>query len=278
MYWCVCEGLFDHHPSFFLSEIAQTCLPPPIGPTLTDLNLDAPRSPDPDVPSHGIPSLPPSTDCPVSIVSTQDQAPATRQWKHLPPMSTQKRQQPVRSKTPGSRSIQIIDPQPLPYKKTQMQSPSKLVTGQAPQPSSFSMSHVTSDHDYCAPQDLTVSPAAAWWHGQLDASIPPVNQQAASDTALPTDPAPVFSAGAELDYCSSATTAVEDEAQRHIFSLPPPSPPRRGREKRTARSYRKSRHSDSGSYSPSLSLSSSSSRSSSSSSSSSGSPSPSRKR
>lgn len=277
-------------------EIAQTCLPPPIGPALTDLNLDAPRGPDPEIPSHGIPSSPPSTGGPVSVVSTQHQAPATRQWKHPPPMSAQKRQQPVRPKTPGSRSIQIIDPQPLPYKKTQMQSPSKPATGQAPQPFSFSTSHVTSDHDYCAPQDLTVSPAAAWWHGQRDAAIPPVdrtssqangplnrddtpeNQQAVSDTTLPPDPAPVFSAGAEHDYCPSAATAVEDEAQQHIFSLPPPSPPRRGREKRTARRYRKSRHSDSGSNSPSSSSSSSSSRSSSSSSSSSGSPSPSRKR
>ncbi|KAG7281962.1 hypothetical protein CRUP_003020 [Coryphaenoides rupestris] len=273
-------------------EIAQS-LPPPSGPALPDLNLDAPHTPNPDVPSHGIPSLPPSTDSPVSMVSTQDQAPDTRQRKPPPPLSTQRRQQPFKAKNPGSRSIQIIEPQPLPYKK--MQSPSKPATGQAPQPSSsFSTSHVTSDHDYCAPQDLAVSPAAAGWRGQRDASTPavdrtshprtssqangpskrvdtPENRRAASHTTLPPDPA--FSPGAELDYCS-----VEDGAKRRIFAPPPPSPPQRGREKRTARRYRKSRHSDSGSNSPSSSSSSTSSQSSSSSSSSSGSPSPSRKR
>ncbi|CAL8330373.1 unnamed protein product [Lota lota] len=253
---------------------------------LTDLNFDAPQTTNPHIPSDGFP-LALSTDI---VPNTQDPSLAKQQWKH--PLLSTHRRQPVKPKAPGSRSIQIIDPQPLPYKKTQTPIPSKPAGTQASQmhPSS---SHVSSDHDYCAPQDVPVSTTGC---NQRDTSTPPMvtsnprtscqadgplkradaseNQRAVSDTKLPTDPAPTLSGGAELDHCP-ATTAVEDRMKQCIFATPPPSPPRRGREKETARRYRKSRRSDSGSNSPS---SSSSSSSCSSSSCSSGSPSPKRKR
>ncbi|CAL8332252.1 unnamed protein product [Merluccius merluccius] len=260
---------------------ARTGRPPsPNVPALIDLNLDAPQTTNPDILSQGV-LLPPSRD---TALRTQDHTPTKQQWKHSL-LSTQ-RKQPVKPKTLAAfRSIQIIEPQPLPYKKTQTQSPLKLALTQASQMHLSSSSHVSSDHDYCAPQGLPVSATppmgTSFPRTSCQADVPSEranaseNQPAVLDTKLPVVPVPNFSeGGAELDYCTTMTT-VEDGMKRCIFATPPPSPPRRGREKERRRRYRKSRRSDSGSNSPS---SSSSSSSCSSSSCSSGSPSPKRKR
>uniref|UniRef100_A0A667WVF5 Peroxisome proliferator-activated receptor gamma coactivator-related protein 1-like n=1 Tax=Myripristis murdjan TaxID=586833 RepID=A0A667WVF5_9TELE len=81
------------------------------------------------------------------VLSSQDCSSANQQRK-LFPLDPQ-RQQPARSKTLPSKAIQIIDPRPLPSKRTHA-SPSKC-----PATNTSSQMHLSlaSDHDYCAPVD-----------------------------------------------------------------------------------------------------------------------------
>ncbi|XP_071771421.2 uncharacterized protein LOC139924297 [Centroberyx gerrardi] len=87
------------------------------------------------------------------ILSTQDRAPANQQRK-LFSLALQ-RKQPATPKTPPSKAIQIIDPRPLPSKRTHT-SPLK---SSATKTSSEMLLSVFSDHDYCAPVNRSLTSA-----------------------------------------------------------------------------------------------------------------------
>ncbi|TNN71260.1 Peroxisome proliferator-activated receptor gamma coactivator-related protein 1 [Liparis tanakae] len=192
----------------------------------------------------------------------------------------------ARRRTPPSKAIQIIDPRPLPSKKA----PGGLPAAHVP-PHVYSS--VSSDHDYCAAADRSVTGAAPRSRASKpkDVSQTSDERQVATPDSSVKDPTsgcePGDAVGAAL---SSAATqrlaerpatrsetspaagavpsdgapaaprrvrAAEGEAVSCTLPTPPPSPPARGREKRRYR--RRSPRSDSSSSSSSLSSSSSSS-------------------
>ncbi|XP_040002111.1 peroxisome proliferator-activated receptor gamma coactivator-related protein 1-like isoform X2 [Xiphias gladius] len=196
-------------------------------------------------------------------------------------------EQPARRKNPPSKAIQIIDPRPLPSKKTHISTSEPPAAHASP----HTYSSVSLDHDYCAPVDHSLtsatqrsrakpsilkdiskitnesqvtaldSCAAAEWKtqtstGQTKSVLQHHSEQprTRSESHQSTDRSPQFS------DCSAAAGdggASEDETAPCPLPTPPPSPPLRGREKRRYR--RRSPNSDSSSSCSSSSSSSSSS-------------------
>uniref|UniRef100_A0A1A7WIE0 Peroxisome proliferator-activated receptor gamma, coactivator-related 1 n=1 Tax=Iconisemion striatum TaxID=60296 RepID=A0A1A7WIE0_9TELE len=164
-------------------------------------------------------------------------------------VQSSERDQPTRRKNPPSKSIQIIDPRPLPPKKIHTESPPHHV-----------FSYLCFDHDYCGSADLppgsqssslreTSQPSTE----QLETrdSAPAAGGQKCVPTVLLQDSEPPWTAPEALQLS-------EGVGVNHIQFLPtpPPSPPVRGRAKRRYR--RRSPHSDSSSRSSSSSSSCSS--------------------
>ncbi|KAM9362970.1 uncharacterized protein ABDE67_011853 isoform 2-T2 [Symphorus nematophorus] len=246
---------------------------------------------------------------PLQPLSTSDQPETLR---NLPPLQTlegvdipeplgteiilsTQQDLPARRKNPPSKAIQIIDPRPLPSKKTH----SNLQEFSAVLASLDVYSSISSDHDYCGPVDrsltqrvrapklkdvsktsdevqMTTHESATTECKQTSTGevnttiIRAVNNSAMSmiqhlpqdpttksDTRVSTARVPSLSdtAATELD-CGSA---AEDKTAPCTLPTPPPSPPVRGRDRR--RYQRRSPRSDSSSSSCSSSSSSSSSSS-----------------
>ncbi|XP_022611483.1 peroxisome proliferator-activated receptor gamma coactivator-related protein 1-like [Seriola dumerili] len=203
-------------------------------------------------------------------------------------LSTQQ-EQPARRKNPPSKAIQIIDPRPLPSKKTHI-GPSEPPAAHT---SPHMFSSVSCDHDYCGPVDHSLtsatersrakpsllkdfskltnefqvasldSSAAAEWktqtstgHTKSESQHHSEQPRTRSETNPPADKALQFSG------CRAASGDVgggEDKTAPCTLPTPPPSPPVRGRQKRRYR--RGSPLSDSSSSSRCSSSSSSSSSS-----------------
>ncbi|XP_047220622.1 peroxisome proliferator-activated receptor gamma coactivator-related protein 1-like isoform X1 [Girardinichthys multiradiatus] len=182
-------------------------------------------------------------------------------------LSTQKNQ-PVRCKNLSLKSIQIIDPRPLPSRKARM----SQVEPSAPQTSAQFYSYLSSDHDYCGsvnhsplqakqsselttPELMTQDSGAAG-EGKDHISENPTSAllnrsdqtRTGSETDTSTDEAPQFSSRAAIEG------EGRDDNRTALCSLPtpPPTPPVRGRSKRR---YRRSPRSDSSSSSSSCSCS-----------------------
>ncbi|XP_056265105.1 peroxisome proliferator-activated receptor gamma coactivator-related protein 1-like isoform X2 [Pseudoliparis swirei] len=191
---------------------------------------------------------------------------------------------PARRRTPPSKAIQIIDPRPLPSKKAHGGPPAAHIPPRV-------YSSVSSDHDYCASADRSVTGAAQRSRASKPKDVSQTSDEdqvathdssAAAECKNPTSACELGDAvGAVL---SSAATqrlaerpgtrsetspaaavvptaprrvrAAEDETVSCTLPTPPPSPPARGREKRRYR--RRSPRSDSSSSSLSSSSSSSS--------------------
>ncbi|XP_034396601.1 peroxisome proliferator-activated receptor gamma coactivator-related protein 1-like [Cyclopterus lumpus] len=192
---------------------------------------------------------------------------------------------PAKRRNPPSKAIQIIEPRPLPSKKTHTSLP-------AAHSSPHMYSSVSSDHDYCGSMDRSVTSATQRSKASKpkDVSQTPDEYQvtthdssAAAECKNPTSTSELSTTIGAVMYSeqprtrsatSSATDivpsdgastephcvcAAEDETASCILPTPPPSPLARGREKRRYR--RRSPRSDSSSSSSSLSSSSSSSAS-----------------
>lgn len=176
------------------------------------------------------------------------------------------RDPPARRKNPPLKAIQIIDPRPLPPKKTHANLPEL--------PAAHIYSYISSDHDYCTPLDRALSPTtqgsspAAESKNQTstDASFRALSSSAKS---VPQNPPGELRTGPEASLPSEKNLLLSDipakekdcdtaEQKTPQCSLPtpPPSPPVRGREKRRYR--RRSPRSSSSSCSSSSSSSSSS--------------------
>ncbi|KAK2815781.1 hypothetical protein Q5P01_026248 [Channa striata] len=193
--------------------------------------------------------------------------------------------QPARRKTLPCKAIQIIDPRPLPSRKSYA-SPSDAPA--ATHNSSYTLSSVTSDHDYCGPVDRSLTVATHRSRAKssllkdvckttgdtqlrLDDSNPaaecktrtshgPSKSQHQSDQFSPeTETFP--DRALQLSDCVVVGNCGVGQEQTAPCPLPtpPPSPPSRGRQKRRYR--RRSPLSDSSSCSSSSSSSSSSSAS-----------------
>lgn len=201
---------------------------------------------------------------------------------------------PARRKNPPSKAIQIIEPRPLPSKKTF----NKLPEFPAALTSPHMYSSISSDHDYCAPADRSPanipqrsrasklkdiskttelqatthdSGAAAECKQQTSTCevsttiVRTVDDSATSVTHLPEEPRTRSETVPSTDKVlslsdSTATEPACDCAAEHKMGLctlptPPPSPPVRGRNRRRYR--RRSPRSDSSSSSCSSSSSSS---------------------
>ncbi|MEQ2167525.1 hypothetical protein GOODEAATRI_005023, partial [Goodea atripinnis] len=182
-------------------------------------------------------------------------------------LSTQKNQ-PVRCKNLSLKSIQIIDPRPLPSRKARM----SQVEPSAAQTSAQFYSYLFSDHDYCGSVDhsplqakqsseLTTpelmtqdSGAAGEGKDHISENLTSAllyrsdQTRTGSETDTSTDEAPQFSSRAAIEG------EGRDDNRTALCSLPtpPPTPPVRGRSKRR---YRRSPRSDSSSSSSSCSCS-----------------------
>lgn len=198
---------------------------------------------------------------------------------------------PARRKNAPSKAIQIIDPRPLPSKKTHgnlSERPNVLTS-----PHLFSS--ISSDHDYCGPADCflahipqCVRSSKSKGSSKITESLPDINDP---ESKQQTSPGRVITSITTTDIPSSGTQHLPAEsrngpetapstdmlltlshnvameptcksAAKHkvvpcTLPTPPPSPPARGRDRRKHR--RSSPRSDSSSSSCSSSLSSSSS-------------------
>lgn len=205
---------------------------------------------------------------------------------------------PARRKNPPSKAIQIIDPRPLPSKKTHT-TLSEFPAAHIP-PHLYSS--ISSDHDYCGPvgRSLTSAPqrsrasklkdisktsdelqvtthdssAAAQCKKETSTGDVKTTVRAAVNKAVMQRPSEEPRTGSEtnpstdrvLPLSDSAATeqhcgcAAEDKTAPCTLPTPPPSPPVRGRER--GRYRRRSPHSDSSCSSCSSASSSSSSSSS----------------
>lgn len=191
-----------------------------------------------------------------------------------------------RRKNPLSKAVQIIEPRPLPSKRT-LASPSDLLAAHIP---SHVHSSVSSDHDYCGPVDHSLTSATQ--RSRTKASLPNDIYKNTSELQVTTQDA---SAAAECKKTLASTGQAESLLQHHsektrarsetepspdnclqpsdstatgdggasedktgpcTLPTPPPSPPSRGREKRRYR--RRSPRSDSSCSSQSSSSSCSS--------------------
>ncbi|XP_070847128.1 peroxisome proliferator-activated receptor gamma coactivator-related protein 1-like isoform X2 [Chaetodon trifascialis] len=209
-------------------------------------------------------------------------------------LSTNQPDLPARRRNPPSKAIQIIDPRPLPCKKTH----SSFSEFPAALASPHMYSSISCDHDYCAPPDRSLAIATqrskasklkdiskttdgllmtthdslsaaaeckkqtstAEVHPTIRAVHDSVTQQLSeeprtrSETNPASDKAVLSDSAATEKDCGCA---AEDKTAPCTLPTPPPSPPIRGRHK--GRYRRRSPRSDSSSSSCSSSSSSSSS-------------------
>ncbi|XP_029361988.1 peroxisome proliferator-activated receptor gamma coactivator-related protein 1 isoform X2 [Echeneis naucrates] len=216
-------------------------------------------------------------------------------------LSTQQ-EHPTSRKNPPSKAIQIIDPRPLPTKKTPISTTEPRTAHSSP----HTFSSVSCDHDYCGPVDhsltsvtqrsraklsllkdvsevsnefqvttLNLSAAAGLQTQTSTGQTKSVSRHHSEQPRTRSDTKPLAEKALLFSGCSAASGdggAEQHETAPCSLPTPPPSPSVRGREKRRFR--RRSPHSDSSSDS----ITSSSRCSSSSSSSSSASRSPKRRR
>ncbi|XP_070684325.1 peroxisome proliferator-activated receptor gamma coactivator-related protein 1-like isoform X2 [Pempheris klunzingeri] len=203
---------------------------------------------------------------------------------------------PARRKNPPSKAIQIIDPRPLPSRKTH----TSLSELPAAHISPHLYSSISFDHDYCGPVDRTLTSAAQRGRasklnyvsktmdeshvsshdssaaelkkqtstGEAETTVRAVNNKAVaqhlpehprtrSETSPSTNEVLSLSENTEK-HCGRA---AEDKTTPCTLPTPPPSPPVRGREKRRYRRGSPCSNSSSSSRSSSSSSSSSASRS-----------------
>ncbi|XP_030576748.1 peroxisome proliferator-activated receptor gamma coactivator-related protein 1 isoform X2 [Archocentrus centrarchus] len=216
-----------------------------------------------------------------SLSTSETQKLQTLEGMDVPePLSTEiilSTQQPARRKNPLSKVIQIIDPRPLPSRKTHTTPSESRATRASP----HMYAHISSDHDYCGSVDH--SPANAFQRSRAKPSLLKDASQTTNDQHMMTQD--LNAAGEEktqittvllhhseqprtrseidkaLQFANCATTEDNrtsgNKTAPCTFPTPPPSPPVRGREKRRYR--RRSPRSDSSSGSRSSSSSSSSS-------------------
>ncbi|XP_008274583.1 peroxisome proliferator-activated receptor gamma coactivator-related protein 1 isoform X2 [Stegastes partitus] len=170
--------------------------------------------------------------------------------------------QPTRRKTPLSKTIQIIDPRPLPPRRTHTEPP-------AAHTSPHMYLHISSDHDYCGSLDHPHGSASQ--HSRVrDVSTTATELQVViQDSAAASEGKKLISAGltkSEQTRTRSEPSTDEDlqfsdenenKKPQCTLPTPPPSPLVRGRER--TRYRRRSPRSDSSSSSRSSSSSSSSS-------------------
>ncbi|XP_076001721.1 uncharacterized protein LOC142994765 [Genypterus blacodes] len=205
------------------------------------------------------------------VLSSQGRSSVQQQLK-LFPLGAQ-RDQPARRKHPPSKAIQIIDPRPLPSKKTHSNPPESTATHLSLQ----MLLTVSSDHDYCEPADRLCTGATLRSKAksscdssatseckkqtatcETDATLKPVESEECVLTHLCKDVKP---AEQTLSPGRNPPAAAVPECREAInpcsLPTPPPSPPDRGREKRRYR--RTSPCSDSSADTGSTSSSSSSS-------------------
>ncbi|KAK2919307.1 peroxisome proliferator-activated receptor gamma coactivator-related protein 1-like isoform X1 [Channa argus] len=191
-------------------------------------------------------------------------------------------EQPAQRKTPPCKAIQIIDPRPLPSKKTSHSD------SLAPAHNfSYTHSSVTSDHDYCGPVDRSLTGATHRRRAKSsllkdvskttgDSQLRSYDSDSAAKCKTQTSRGPAMSQyqsnqprfrletemspDRALQFSNSATAGNcgvgQEKTAPFPLPTPPPSPPCRGREKRRYRG--RSPRSDSSSCSSSSSSSSSS--------------------
>ncbi|XP_044047340.1 peroxisome proliferator-activated receptor gamma coactivator-related protein 1 isoform X2 [Siniperca chuatsi] len=192
---------------------------------------------------------------------------------------------PARRKNPPSKAIQIIDPRPLPSKKTH----TNLSEFPAAHTSAHMYSTVSSDHDYCGPVDRSLTSATQRSRASKLKDISKSTdelQVTAHDSSAAAECNKQTSTGEVTTTVSNSAKSVmqclseqprsetnpstdkvlslsdsaakeQDQTAPCTLPTPPPSPPVRGREKRRYR--RRSPRSDSSCSSCSSSSSSSSS-------------------
>lgn len=213
-------------------------------------------------PSPGTPGTPFTLRNPPDV-PTSEAAPVPEPLGKEVILSTQRDLTSARRKNLPSKAIQIIDPRPLPARKTLI-SPSEV-------PNALTSPHlyasVSTDHDYCAPADsLPTSKQSSTVEGSLpitqdseckQSSFPSevdasANKSVSEETAPPTDT--LLSILHNVDTQRTCKSVAEHQVAPCVI----PSPPARGRGRR--RSYRRrSPCSDSSSSSYSSSSASSSS-------------------
>lgn len=145
--------------------------------THTDLHITPPRGTE----KTSKQLLPPPVE-PLKPLSTSETPGTLKTIRNLPdlqmlpladipePLGTEiilstQQTQPARRKNPPSKAIQIIDPRPLPSKKTNTSTSEFPAAHTAP----HLYSSVSSDHDYCAPVDH--SPTSATQHSRAKPSL-----------------------------------------------------------------------------------------------------------
>ncbi|KAF7661166.1 hypothetical protein LDENG_00267770 [Lucifuga dentata] len=223
------------------------------------------------------------------VLSSQERFPANQQLKLF--SSASQREQPARRKNPPSKAIQIIDPRPLPSKKTHSSPPEFPALYLSPQTYLF----VFLDHDYCEPAGHSFTDAAECSKAKISTSkdfssltnkmqvtnndlsaTSECSKQSTTCKANTTLMAVKSEACTSQHLCEDHRTTSEtlitinhtnehgsadDKCKETLtpcsLPTPPPSPSSRGREKRRYR--RRSPRSDSSSGTRSMSSSSSSS-------------------
>ncbi|XP_037546166.1 peroxisome proliferator-activated receptor gamma coactivator-related protein 1 [Nematolebias whitei] len=171
----------------------------------------------------------------------------------------------ARRQRPPSKSIRIIDPRPLPARKTLM-SPAET-------PPAHVFSYLPFDHDYCGSvgyppafqcsrakpsplEEMSKTPTEQQLETR-DSNPPEESKKHASDEQTALQQQQPWTCSEALPFSDSAVTKGDNKTQNppSILPTPPPSPPVRGRDKRRYR--RRSPRSDSRSSSSSSSSSSS---------------------
>lgn len=211
-----------------------------------------------------------------ALLSTSDSTPTLKPFNSRPnikipePLGTEvilsTQEQPARRRAPLLKSIQIIEPRPLPPKRTHTSEPAAVYTP----PHIYSS--IASDHDYCIPvTGETDGNKTSKLNGTLQSSdekhghlsAPDECTKQSSDT---NNSAVTFENYVKYTSQDKRTTLLYTAKGQNSCSsdscippTPPPSPPCRGRDRR--RNRRRSPRSDSSCSSCSSSSYSSSSRS-----------------
>ncbi|XP_035494322.2 peroxisome proliferator-activated receptor gamma coactivator-related protein 1 isoform X2 [Scophthalmus maximus] len=186
-------------------------------------------------------------------------------------------EQPSRRKTPPAKAIQIIDPRPLPPRKTHTSTSEPPATHTSP----HMYSSISSDHDYCGSVDHLLT-SATQRSGATPSSLKDDSKstnelkkttldsvtvtewKTQTSTGRTEQPTPTSetnpSTDGALQFSDCGAATGEGGSAPCTLPTPPPSPPDRGRQR--SRYRRRSPHSDSSSSSCRSSSSSSSSSSS----------------
>nr|XP_015825703.2 peroxisome proliferator-activated receptor gamma coactivator-related protein 1 [Nothobranchius furzeri] len=134
-------------------------------------------------------------------------------------VQSSQRDEPTRRNGPPSKSVQVIEPRPLPSKR--------IHTGPAEAPAPRTFSHLIFDHDYCGSADLPPGSRCS------QTSEPSTEQQQESVVLLHSEKPWVGPEALQLSEGAVTEGVGVDNIQ--FLPTPPPSPPVRGREKRRYR-------------------------------------------